>query len=398
MAVLIVDLDRFKELNDTLGHASGDELLRQVGPRLAGVLRPSITLARLGGDEFGIVVDTPSGAADALRIADRIRDVLGEPFDVQDLSLQVGASVGIALFPAHADTAGELMRRADVAMYQAKSAHSGRELYASERDTHSRDRLTLAADLERALRRDEIEVHYQPKADCRTGRVVGVEALARWRHPVLGLLQPDVFVPLAENTGLVRSLTRRVTDLALAQCKAWHRAGFDLRVSVNVAVADLLDVDLPGQILAALQRHELSTGALVIEITESSLFWDPVRIKDVLTQLEAHGVLLSLDDFGTGFSSLGHLKTLPVGEIKIDRSFVAQMTTNSADSAIVHATIQLAQRLGKCVVAEGVEDYETWKQLADAGCHLVQGYALSRALPATELAPLLAELAVRQAA
>lgn len=267
----------------------------------------------------------------------------------------------------------------------------------------ARDRELLPAlpstdELRDALDRQLIVAVYQPKVSLSDGRVVGVEALARWRHPVLGLLQPDVFVPLAENTGLVRSLTRRVTDLALAQCNAWHRAGFDLRVSVNVAVADLLDVDLPGQILAALERHELSTSALVIEITESSLFSDPVRIQDVLTQLEAHGVLLSLDDFGTGFSSLGHLKTLPVGEIKIDRSFVAQMTTNSADSAIVHATIQLAQRLGKCVVAEGVEDYETWKQLADAGCHLVQGYALSRALPAAELAPLLAELAVRQAA
>jgi diguanylate cyclase (GGDEF)-like protein len=398
MAVLIVDLDRFKELNDTLGHASGDELLRQVGPRLLCLLRPSDTLARLGGDEFGIVVDTPSDEADALRIADRIRDVLGEPFDVQDLSLQVGASVGIALFPAHADTAGELMRRADVAMYQAKSAHSGRELYASERDTHSRDRLTLAADLECALRRDEIEVHFQPKADCRTGEVVGVEALARWRHPALGLLQPDVFIPLAESTGLVRSLTRRVTDLALGQCNVWRHAGFDVHVSVNVSVADLLDVDLPGQIAAALERHELPADALVIEITERSLFSDPVRIEEVLTRVAALGVLLSLDDFGTGFSSLGHLKTLPVGEIKLDRSFVAEMTTNSADSAIVHATIELAQRLGKCVVAEGVEDYETWQQLAGAGCHLVQGYALSQPLPAAELVPLLTELAVRQAA
>ena len=343
-------------------------------------------------------MDTPSDEADALRIADRIRDVLGEPFDVQDLALQVGASVGIALYPAHADTAGELMRRADVAMYQAKSAHTGRELYASERDTHSRDRLTLAADLERALRRDEIEVHFQPKADSRTGEIVGVEALARWRHPLLGLLQPDVFIPLAESTGLIRSLTRRVTDLALAQCKTWHRAGFALHVSVNVAVADLLDVDLPAQIVAALERHELPAGALVVEVTESSLFSDPVRIQDVLTQLEALGVSLSLDDFGTGFSSLGHLKTLPVREIKIDRSFVAHMASNSADSAIVHATIQLAHRLGKSVVAEGVEDSDTWKQLASAGCHLVQGYALSPPLPAAELAPLLVELAVRRAA
>jgi diguanylate cyclase len=398
MAVLIVDLDRFKELNDTLGHASGDELLRQIGPRLSGVLRPTDTLARLGGDEFGVVVDSPANAGDALLVAERIRSALADPFEVQDLSLQVGASVGIALFPAHAGSAGELLRHADVAMYQAKSAHSGHELYDPGRDTHTRDRLTLAADLERALRSGEIEVHFQPKADSRTGEVVGVEALARWRHPVHGLLQPDIFIPLAESTGLIRSLTRRVTDLALAQCKAWRLAGFDLHVAVNVAVADLLDVDLPAQILTALRRHQLAPSTLVIEVTESSLFSDPVRIQDVLTRLGALGVSLSLDDFGTGFSSLGHLKSLPVGEIKIDRSFVAHMATNSADSAIVHATIQLAHRLGKCVVAEGVEDRGTWRQLADDGCHLIQGHALSRALPAAQLAPLLRSHGVRKAA
>jgi diguanylate cyclase (GGDEF)-like protein len=396
MAVLIVDLDHFKELTDTLGHESGDELLRQIGPRLSSVLRSVDTLARLGGDEFGVVVDTPSDEKDALAVAGRIRDALAEPFDVQDLALRVDASVGIALFPAHADNAGELLRRADVAMYQAKQTQSGAELYAPARDTHSRERLALAAELEEGLRGDEIEVYFQPMADAGTREVVCVEALARWRHPVHGLLLPADFIPLAETTGLIRSLTRHVTQLALAECEAWRRAGLNLRVSVNVAVADLLDADLPAQVAAALERHQLPPDALVIEVTESSVLSDLVRIHDVLARLDELCVCVSLDDFGTGFSSLGHLTSLPVGEIKIDRSFVAQMGSDAADSAIVHTTIQLAHRLGKRVVAEGVEDENTWQRLAAAGCHVVQGYALSCALPPQQLLPLLDELAVRQ--
>jgi diguanylate cyclase (GGDEF)-like protein len=396
MAVLIVDLDRFKELNDTLGHQSGDELLRQIGPRLSSVLRPVDTLARLGGDEFGVVLDTPADETRALAVADRIREALAKPFEVQGLSLRVGASVGIALFPAHANTAGELLRRADVAMYEAKKAQSGAEVYASERDTHSRERLALAAELERGIRFDQIELHFQPKADARTRKIVGVEALARWRHPVHGLLQPCDFIPLAETTGLIRSLTRHVMDVALAQCDAWRRAGLDLHVSVNVAVADLLDDDLPAQVAAALEHHQLPPTALVIEVTESSVLSDPVRIHNVLARLHGLGVCVALDDFGTGFSSLAHLKSLPVGEIKIDRSFVTQMASDVADAAIVHTTIQLAHRLGKRVVAEGVEDQNTWRLLAAAGCHVIQGHALSCALPAHELAPLLTEVAVRE--
>jgi diguanylate cyclase (GGDEF)-like protein len=396
MAVLIVDLDHFKELNDTLGHQSGDELLRQIGPRLASVLRSVDTLARLGGDEFGVVIDTPSDKEDALAVASRIRDALAKPFEVQELALRVDASVGIALFPAHADNAGELLRRADVAMYQAKKGQSGAELYAPARDTHSRERLALAAELAEGLRGDEIEVRFQPMADARTRRVVGVEALARWRHPVHGLLLPADFIPLAETTGLIRSLTRHVMDLALAQCEAWRRAGLDLHVSVNVVAADLLDDDLPAQVAAALERHQLPPSALVIEVTESSVLSDPLRIHNVLAHLDDLGVCVSLDDFGTGFSSLGHLKSLPVGEIKIDRSFVSQMTSNAADAAIVNTTIQLAQRLGKRVVAEGVADEKAWRRLAAAGCHIIQGYALSRPRSAQHLVPLLDEFAVRQ--
>jgi EAL domain-containing protein (putative c-di-GMP-specific phosphodiesterase class I) len=224
-----------------------------------------------------------------------------------------------------------------------------------------------------------------------------VEALARWRHPVHGLLPPADFVPLAETTGLIRSLTRRVMDLALAQCEAWSRAGLDLPVSVNVAVADLLDVDLPAQILAGLERHQLPPSALMIEVTESSVFSDPARIHELLMRVKQVGVGISLDDFGTGFSSLGHLKNLPAEEIKIDRSFVTSMTSSATDLAIVLATIQLAHRLGKRVVAEGVEDENTWQRLTSAGCHLIQGYTLSRPMPAHQLEPLLNQLAARHA-
>jgi diguanylate cyclase (GGDEF)-like protein len=395
MALLIVDLDHFKELNDTLGHHSGDELLRQIGPRLSSIMRPADTLARLGGDEFGIVLGTPSDESDALAVANRIRIALAKPFDVQDLSLRVDASVGIALYPAHAAHAGELLRRADVAMYQAKAAQSGAELYNPDRDMNSRERLTLAAELERGLQGNEIEVLFQPKADALTREIVGVEALTRWRHPVHGLLLPDDFVSVAATTGLMRTLTRRVLTLALEQCKAWRVEGFDLTVSVNVAVADLLDVNLPGEIAAALRLQDLPAAALVIEVTESSVLSDPDRIHDVLVCLDDLGVSISLDDFGTGFSSLGHLRSLPVREIKIDRSFVTHMGSDDADAAIVLATIQHAHRLNKRVVAEGVESEETWRQLATAGCHLVQGYALSGPVSADELAPLLERLATR---
>jgi EAL domain-containing protein (putative c-di-GMP-specific phosphodiesterase class I) len=283
-----------------------------------------------------------------------------------------------------------------VAMYQAKRAQSGRELYARERDTHSRDRLALAAELERALGNGEIGLYFQPQADLRTGEIVGLEALARWQHPLHGLLLPDLFIPLAETTGLIRALTRRVLDLALSQCVAWRAAGFDLHVSVNFAVADLLDVDLPDEVAADVEHHGLPPSALHIEVTENAVLTDPIRIGDVLRRLDQLGIGLALDDFGTGFSSLGHLKSLPVGEIKIDRSFVTTMTSDRADSAIVHATIQLAHQLGKTVVAEGVEDEKTWQLLEAAGCQFVQGHKLSRPLPADELAPLLEERAVRR--
>jgi predicted signal transduction protein with EAL and GGDEF domain len=322
-------------------------------------------------------------------VADKVREAMKRPFLISDLSLRVTASVGIALFPAHGKDGQQLLQRADVAMYEAKATQSGLEVYARERDTHSRERLALVGQLARALEGEEIEVHFQPKAIASSRQIVGVEALVRWRHPELGLLPPAQFVPLTEQAGLARALTRRVLDLALRQCSAWRGAGHDLHVAVNTTVADLLDSKFPGEVEAALATHGLPAQALVLEVTENSVMSDPVRINDVLARLGELGVRLSLDDYGTGYSSLAHLNTLPVGEVKIDRSFVARMGSHPGDAAIVESTIHLAKNLGIRAVAEGVEDEATWQRLVELGCELVQGYALSRPVPALELEPLL---------
>jgi predicted signal transduction protein with EAL and GGDEF domain len=318
-----------------------------------------------------------------------VRGALADSFDVADVQLHVTASVGIALFPEHGETGQELLRMADVAMYEAKNGRTGRELYSADRDTHSLEGLTLIADLERALEKDELTVHFQPKADAVTREIVGVEALVRWVHPVRGSIPPDEFVTLAERSGLGRALTTRVLNLSLDQSRDWRAAGHDLDVSVNVTVADLLDAGFPGDVTAALAARGVPARTLTIEITERSIFSDPVRIGSVLADLRERGVGLSLDDFGTGYSSLTHLRTLPVKEVKIDRSFVARMTSDAADAAIVVSTIQLARALDMEVVAEGVEDEETWHSLAAAGCQLIQGYALARPAPAADLAALL---------
>jgi diguanylate cyclase (GGDEF)-like protein len=389
LALLIIDLDHFKELNDTLGHHVGDDLLRQIGPRLETVLREGDLLARLGGDEFALLLDAPSSRAAALRVADKVLSALAHPFDIADVRFHVAASVGIALLPEHGRSSPELLRMADVAMYEAKNARTGRELYSAQRDTHSLERLTLVADLKRALGTDEITVHYQPKADAITRTIVGMEALVRWVHPVRGYVPPDAFVMLADRSGIGRALTTRVLGLALDQCRDWRAAGYDLQVSVNVTVSDLLDADFPRDVSAALADRGVPPSALIVEITEQSIFSDLERITAVLAALRERGVRLSLDDFGTGYSSFTHLRDLPVDEVKIDRSFVARMTSDEADAAIVTSTIQLVRALGMAVVAEGVEDEETWTSLVGAGCQLIQGYALARPAPADDLSALL---------
>ncbi|MFI5010262.1 MAG: putative bifunctional diguanylate cyclase/phosphodiesterase [Solirubrobacterales bacterium] len=389
VALLLVDLDHFKELNDTLGHDAGDELLCQVGERLRGVLRSTDTAARLGGDEFGVLLCDACDTQRAEVVADKILRAIAEPFPLKGLSLRVTASIGIALYPEHAHDGEQLMQHADVAMYEAKTAQSGRACYARERDNHSLERLTLAGELSRALESGEIEAHFQPKAEAATRRIVGVEALVRWRHPTRGLIGPGEFVTIAEQAGLGRALTRRMLALALSQVKAWRAEGLDLHVAVNTTVADLQDTKFPEEVAAMLAAHGLPPEVLVLEVTENMVLADPVRVGDVLAQLGELGLGLSLDDFGTGYSSLTHLKALPVGEVKIDRSFVGRMTADPVDAAIVEATIRLAHSIGIRVVAEGIEDQATWHSLVANRCELVQGYALSRPLPAAELEGLL---------
>jgi diguanylate cyclase (GGDEF)-like protein len=382
LAVMMLDLDNFKQLNDTLGHHAGDELLRKIGPRLQRALRHLHLVGRLGGDEFAVLVYPAPNEAGIVQIAQKILGALREPFIVHELALRVTGSLGIASFPDHARDAAELMRHADIAMYQAKTSRDRYDFYAHERDTNSRERLALAAELATALSGDAIEVHYQPKADGRTRRIVGVEALARWRRPDGRLSPPSEFVGPAEHAGLSRALTRRVVEVALAQARTWRDAGYELQMSVNTTVADLLDATFPDEIASALQRHGVPAEALVLEVTESSVLADPERISSVMQRLRGLGVELSLDDFGTGYSSLAHLKALPVGELKIDRSFVSRMCSDETDAAIVYALIQLARKLDIPLVAEGVEDRWTMDALRVLDCDLIQGYLISRPLPA----------------
>jgi diguanylate cyclase (GGDEF)-like protein len=389
VSVLVLDLDNFKELNDTLGHSAGDTLLRQIGPRLEQALGPNDTLARLGGDEFGVLLDPRRDELQLMELAEDILGRLRPPFEVHDLALHVTASIGLASFPAHANDLEGLLKCADVAMYQAKTTRSGYAFYTRERDTNSRERLGLAAKLGAALEHDRLELHFQPIADARSRQIIGVEALVRMRRADGTLVPPLSFLAAAEQGGMSRALTRRVLGIALDQLAAWRARGYDLRVAVNTTVADLMDVDFPREVVDALDSRGLDPEALVLEITETSILSDPVRIGDVITRLREFGIALSLDDFGTGYSTLAHLKSLPVGEVKIDRSFIARMCADATDAAIVRGTIQLAHTLGVRVVAEGLEDEETWEALNGLDCDLVQGYILSRPMDASHIEPQL---------
>jgi diguanylate cyclase (GGDEF)-like protein len=385
-AVMIMDLDRFKEVNDTLGHASGDELLMQAGVRLRAALRESDTVARLGGDEFGVLLPKVVDSAAAASVARKLRKALEEPFTIHGLALQIEASVGIALYPEHGDDVHSLLQRADVAMYVAKEQPGGCEIYAKERDDYSPDRLTMLTELRRAIDQGELVLHYQPKADLRSGEVKGVEALVRWSHPVRGLILPDEFIPLAQKTGVIVPLTFFVLNEALRQCRTWQLEGLDLSVGVNLSARNLLDVHLPDTVGELLGRWEVSPALLELEITESTILADPIRAMHVLSRLSGMGVRLAIDDFGTGYSSLAYLKRLPVDELKIDKSFVQGMEEDENDAVIVRSTIDLGRNLGLRVVAEGVETAEAWRRLVALGCDQAQGYYLSRPVPAAELA------------
>ena len=327
-AALLIDLDRFKEVNDTLGHQKGDLLLKDIGARLRASLRDSDTIARLGGDEFGVLLPSLDSAAGAVSAAEKIRAALEADFYIDGLPVHVDASVGIALYPQHGDDVDTLLQHADVAMYEAKRTHSGHEIYSVEHDPYNPVRLAMVGQLRKGLAESEVLLHYQPKIDLETGKVVGAEALVRWQHPDRGLILPAEFVPMAERTGLIKPLSRYVLDRALAQCHEWREAGLDLRISVNLSARNLLDPTLPEDVTKLLTKWSIPVELLELEITESTIMIDPKRAMEVLARLHAMGIGLSIDDFGTGYSSLVYLKELPVNELKIDRAFVARMASN----------------------------------------------------------------------
>jgi diguanylate cyclase (GGDEF)-like protein len=380
-AVMLLDLDRFKEVNDTLGHHYGDELLRDLGPRLAATVGPEGLVARLGGDEFAVLPGDATSDSDELEaIAEQLIRCVQQPVLVDEMTLEVGVSIGVARFPRDGDDPHSLLRSADVAMYAAKEAHAGCKVYAAALDRHSVRRLSVLSEFRRALDSDEIVVFYQPIMHMDGTRVHGAEALVRWQHPELGLLPPSDFIPIVEQTGLIGPLTKHVLERAIAQCAGWRQAGRDLTVSVNLSVRNLLDPDVPASIGDLLTLYGLVPEALQLEITESMLMSDPDRSLVTLTRLAQLGVGLSVDDYGTGYSSLANLRRLPIDELKIDRSFVSPMLSDESDLIIVRSTINLGHDLGLKVVAEGVEDEATLSRLAGLGCDFAQGYHFSKPL------------------
>jgi diguanylate cyclase (GGDEF)-like protein len=380
--LLLLGLDRFKEINGTLGHHYGDELLTQVGARLAGVVRGVDTVARAGGDEFAVLLPDVGTLANARTVAAKLRAALETPFNVEGVDLDVEASVGVVLAGRHGRDAATLLQRADVAMHVAKTQNLGVSTYDPAIDGYSPAKLALLGELRRALDRGELALYYQPQVNINTGDVVGVEALVRWQHPDRGLVFPDEFIPLAEHTGLIGPLTRHVLDIALAQARTWSDAGRALTVSVNLAARNLLDEGLPDQVAELLVAHGVAPELLELEVTETAIMTDPVQAQQVLEQLATMGTRISIDDFGVGYTSLGQLKNLPVSEIKIDQSFVMTMIEDPSNALIVRSVVDLGHNLGFKLVAEGVETAQILTALAGLRCDVAQGYHFSRPITA----------------
>jgi diguanylate cyclase (GGDEF)-like protein len=387
VAVLLIDLDRFKEVNDTLGHDAGDELLRELARRLVAVAGAA-PVSRLGGDEFAIVL---SGATptQTIELGDAVRRTVEAPTFIRGIPVSVEASVGVAIAPDDGDYMGQLVRRADVAMYAAKQGRAGVLRYDPETDLNDASKLVLMTELRAAVERGEIEVHYQPVVTAAGGTLRSAEALVRWRHPTKGLLRPDTFLPLAEHTRLVIDLTRTVLDQATRQCSIWRRHGSDIGVAVNLTVLDLLEPSIVSLVDDTLRDAGLPPSALTIEITESAFMKEPERVRSTLDALRALGIRIAIDDFGTGYSSLSYLRDLPVDVLKIDRSFIVDLVENDANTAIVAATIDLAHRLGLTVVAEGVDEDAQFDCLEELGCDLIQGYLISAPVSASALSRLM---------
>jgi len=383
-ALLLLDLDRFKDLNDTCGHHYGDLLLQQLGNRLSGLLRPSDTVARLGGDEFAVVLpgaDEPG----AVFVATKIRQALTTPFQLDDQPFRIDASIGIALYPHQGNDITTLLRHADVAMYLAKRGSTGHQVYAVEQDQYAPARFQLTNDLRQALDGTGLLLHYQPKIAVRDGGIPGVEALVRWQHPTRGLLQPDEFIPLSEHTGLIKLLTSWVISEIVRQQRAWRDADLHLDIAVNLSATSFQDWELVETLTHLLPARATAGSSLTLEITEGAVMTDPVRATEILTRLHQLGVRIALDDFGTGYASLTHLKRLPLDEVKIDRSLVMDMREQEDNAYIIRSVVDLSHNLKRTVVAEGVEDQETLELLSGLGCDLAQGYFFSEPLPAAEL-------------
>ncbi|MFL6245750.1 MAG: EAL domain-containing protein [Thermoanaerobaculia bacterium] len=380
VGMIVMDVDRFKDVNDTLGHHFGDQLLIEIGRRLEQTVGTVDRVARFGGDEFAVKFTT-ADSREATDIAARVSTAFDAPFVLGDISIDVNASLGIAVYPDHADDADTLMKRADIAMYEAKKNQSGMAVYEAGRDENSLRRLSLMMELRQAIAGDELELYYQPKIDLATGHVVHAEALVRWNHPRHGVMRPDEFIPLAEQSGKIGLITKWAIRKAIAQCAAWRRDGIDLTVAVNLSALDLFDSELPTFISGLLSDAELPPAKIVLEITESAVMKDAAYAQRILTDLKRRGLCLAIDDFGTGYSSLAHLKRLPVDELKIDKSFVLNLSeTANDDMVIVRSTIELAHNMGLVVIAEGVESAEAWRILKRLGCDMAQGYYMSRPL------------------
>ncbi|GAB4513473.1 MAG: hypothetical protein Tsb0026_18190 [Sulfuricaulis sp.] len=384
-ALLMIDLNGFKEINDTLGHQSGDALLQQIGPRLQKLMRPTDVLSRLGGDEFGLMLTPLHGEEEATTWARRVIEEIHRPFELDGITVQIDASVGIALHPMHGQDSSTLMRCADVAMYVAKKSHHGYAVYQPELDMHSPRQLSLMSQIEEAMRQEQLVLYFQPKIRLQDGNVIGVEALIRWNHPKEGLIPPIEFIPQVERSTLIRPFTLWVIEHALLQCRQWQDAGLPTKVAVNISARNLLDSELPDDVARLLTRHRITPDYLELEITESAIVADPERALDILTKLHEHGVRISIDDFGTGYSSLAHLKRLPVSNLKIDASFVSDMTDNENDAIIVRSTVDLSHNLGLNVIAEGVENRETLDILQILDCDYAQGFFICRPIPTADV-------------
>ncbi len=374
MAFMLIDLDRFKEINDALGHQAGDILLKQIAPRLHNMLDITASVARLGGDEFGLLLPHVNSMDEVVHTAKKILEVIGQPFDLEGLKIQIGASIGIALYPDHSDDPHSMMRCADIAMYLAKKNGGGYSIYNPTLDIYSPRRLSLITSLRSAIDTNQLVLHYQPKQHIHTANITGLEALIRWQHPQHGLVAPNEFIPLAEVSDLVMPLAHWVINTALKQLKAWQDMGIETKIAVNISARNLQDNNLPDKIASLLKKHHISPDRLELEITESAIIVDPLRALETLCRIHELGVSLSIDDFGTGYTSLSHLRKLPIKTLKIDFSFINNMPKSKDDAALVQSIIHLGHNLGLDVIAEGVENQIILDMLDNFDCDIAQGH------------------------